>query len=309
MILSCEKVEYLGCQLGGEDRCQHHRSHPAHHNAVQLLAVERTGAFLYLVCDDLGADYMTNQNAGEQRHDRHEHGVGDKVKEIEELKAERLNRKRRLQEKEAKQARNKKRRKSKGSVMIFIIVALLIAIVSVIIGYNMMAPNDNGLGTAPTSTNSPASATNTPTDTANNVSSTSSPSNSASKNGYSKMTISGVTCVYPSTFNSNPTTGNQKLNLTDALGGATTTVPQEGKSGAPSDLMRDYARQTGGEVSYSRAGDDWYAVTVTTDDTVYHRKCVLKNGIAVYYDFSYSSMTSTAQKYTEYIDYMDSNFK
>ena len=85
-----------------------------------------------------------------------------KRKEIEELKAERLNRKRRLQEKEAKQARNKKRRKSKGSVMIFIIVALLIAIVSVIIGYNMMAPNDNGLGTAPTSTNSPASATNTP---------------------------------------------------------------------------------------------------------------------------------------------------
>ena len=193
--------------------------------------------------------------------------------------------------------------------MIFIIVALLIAIVSVIIGYNMMAPNDNGLGTAPTSTNSPASATNTPTDTANNVSSTSSPSNSASKNGYSKMTISGVTCVYPSTFNSNPTTGNQKLNLTDALGGATMTVSQEGQSGAPSDLMRDYARQTGGEVSYSRAGDDWYAVTVTTDDTVYHRKCVLKNGIAVYYDFSYSSMTSTAQKYTEYIDYMDSNFK
>ena len=189
--------------------------------------------------------------------------------------------------------------------MIFIIVALLIAIVSVIIGYNMMAPNDNGLGTAPTSTNSPASATNTPTDTANNVSSTSSPSNSASKNGYSKMTISGVTCVYPSTFNSNPTTGNQKLNLTDALGGATMTVSQEGKSGAPSDLMRDYARQTGGEVSYSRAGDDWYAVTVTTDDTVYHRKCVLKNGIAVYYDFSYSSMTSTAQKYTEYIDYME----
>lgn len=232
-----------------------------------------------------------------------------KRKEIEELKAERLNRKRRLQEKEAKQARNKKHRKSKGSVMIFIIVALLIAIVSVIIGYNMMAPNDNGLGTAPTSTNSPASATNMPTDTANNVSSTSSPSNSASKNGYSKMTISGVTCVYPSTFNSNPTTGNQKLNLTDALGGATMTVSQEGKSGAPSDLMRDYARQTGGEVSYSRAGDDWYAVTVTTDDTVYHRKCVLKNGIAVYYDFSYSSMTSTAQKYTEYIDYMDSNFK
>ena len=87
------------------------------------------------------------------------------------------------------------------------------------------------------------------------------------------------------------------------------TVSQEGKSGAPSDLMRDYARQTGGEVSYSRAGDDWYAVTVTTDDTVYHRKCVLKKGIAVYYDFSYSSMTSTAQKYTEYIDYMDSNFK
>ena len=52
---------------------------------MQLLAVERTGAFLYLVCDDLGADYMTNQDAGEQRHDRHEHGVGDKVKEVEEL--------------------------------------------------------------------------------------------------------------------------------------------------------------------------------------------------------------------------------
>ncbi len=86
------------------------------------------------------------------------------------------------------------------------------------------------------------------------------------------------------------------------------TVSQEGKSGAPSDLMRDYARQTGGEVSYSRAGDDWYAVTVTTDDTVYHRKCVLKNGIAVYYDFIFFNDFNSS-KYTEYIDYMDSNFK
>lgn len=231
-----------------------------------------------------------------------------KRKEIEELKAERLNRKRRLQEKEAKQARNKKRRKSKGNVVIFLVVALLIAIVSVIIGYNMMSPSDNGLGTTHNSTNTPASATNKPAETAK-VSTTEAPSNSASKNGYSTMTISGVTCVYPSTFNSNPTTGNQKLNVTDALGGATMTVSQEGKSGAPADLMRDYARQTGGEVSYSRAGDDWYAVTITTSDTVYHRKCVLKNGIAVYYDFSYSAMSSATQKYTEYIDYMDSNFK
>ena len=72
------------------------------------------------------------------------------------------------------------------------------------------------------------------------------------------MTISGVTCVYPSTFNSNPTTGNQKLNLTDALGGATMTVSQEGKSGAPSDLMRDYARQTGGD----DVDDTLFAVSV-----------------------------------------------
>ena len=76
----------------------------------------------------------------------------------------------------------------------------------------------------------------------------------------------------------------------------------------PKNLMLEYAGQ-GGTASYSRAGDDWYAITIENNGTVTHRKCILRNGIAIYYDFSYDSSSSSVKKYGEHISYIDSNFK
>lgn len=218
-----------------------------------------------------------------------------KRQEIEELKAERLNRKRRLEEKERKQALKKKRRKKKGNVFLFVIILLLAAALSMIIGYKMMS-DDNTAG----STASQSSTTTAPL---------SSSAPSSDKNGYTSVTVGNVTCPYPSTFRSNATTGSEKLNLTDTLGGATMTVKQEGKSGQPKDLMLAYLDEIGGKATYSHAGSEWYAITVNSADKVYHRKCILRNGIAVYYDFIYDAASSAAQKYNEYIEYIDSKFE
>lgn len=236
---------------------------------------------------------------GQSVRKNNQNGQLSKREEIEELKAERLNRKRRLQEKEKKQAINKKRRKKKSRTFMFFIVAILIAILSIIIGYNMVDDTKNSQSAIP-------DASSTPTATAT---ASASPEQQADKNGYAKLTISGISCIYPSSFNSNPVSGNEKLNLTDALGGANMTVTQEGKSGNVTELMRDYSTQMGGEVTYSRAGDDWYVITISLDDTIYHRKCILRNGIAVYYDFSYMASASTAQKYEGYINDIDNSFK
>lgn len=241
-------------------------------------------------CDRCGQSVRKNKQSSQSA----------KRQEIEELKAERLNRKKRLAEKEAKQVRVKKRKNKGGITAIFLIAALLIAVVSCIIGYNLMLPD--------TQSNLPIS-TDVPTATTAATQIPSSATAAPSKDGYTTITIGAITCPYPSDFHSNPVTGNEKLNLTDALGGATMIVSQEGKSGTATELMRDHVRQTGGTLTYNRAGDDWYAVTAEVSGTAYHRKCIIRNGIATYYDFSYNAQSASKQKYTEYIEYIDSNFK
>ncbi len=220
-----------------------------------------------------------------------------KRREIEALQTERLNRKKRLEEKEAKRAQNKKRKKSGGRAFGLAVVVLALAVLSVVLGYKIMSPSR--------STDTIA-ATDTPQASTAQLTETASPD---MKTGYTSITIGSITCPYPSAFHSNTVSGNQKLNLTDALSGATLIVTQEGKSGSVNDLMREFARETGGEVSYSRAGSDWYALTAEAEGKIYHRKLALRNGIAVYYDFTYDASSTSAQKYEEYIEYIDANFK
>lgn len=221
-----------------------------------------------------------------------------KRQEIEELKTERLNRKKRLAEKEARQTQNKKKRRSGSNTFVFIIVILLIAVLSVIIGYNMFSKNEPiNINAGSTAAPGGTSAAATPQTSASSL-----------KSGYATITVGSVTCPYPSVFHTNTASGNEKLNLVDSLGGATMIVSQEGKTGVPKDLMLQYAEENG-NVTYSRAGDDWYAITVESGDTINHRKCIIRNGLAVYYDFSYKSSTSSGSKYEEYIDYIDANFK
>lgn len=245
-------------------------------------------------CDRCGQSVRKSSNSG----------TVTKRQEIEELKAERLNRKKRLAEKEAKQAAVKKRKKKKGGAVRLVFILLILAALSIIIGYILMSPKGSG-GLAP----SPAQLSGTAAPAASMAPVAASPAAQGVKSGYTSITVSGITCPYPSTFHSGTVTGNQKLSITDALGGASMTITQEGKSGSVNDLMREYAREKGGEISYSRAGTDWYAVTAQSQGNVYHRKCILRNGIAVYYDFTYSASSASSQKYNECIEYIDANFK
>lgn len=238
-------------------------------------------------CDRCGQSVRKNKPSAQEA----------KRREIEELKNERLNRKKRLAEKEAKQARNRKRKKKKSNGFAFIIVVLLIAILSMIIGYNIFSGDSN-------ETVSPSATTGA----VSTVTPASSQSSDVSKKGYAEIKIGSVTCPYPSAFHSNTTSGNEKLNLTDSFGGANMIVSQEAKSGEPKDIMAEYASKFS-EVSYSRAGSDWYAITVQEDGVVTHRKCVVRNSLAVYYDFSYNADSASAEKYTEIIGYIDANFK
>ena len=87
-------------------------------------------------------------------------------------------------------------------------------------------------------------------------------------------------------------------------------VSQEAKSGEPKELMKEYITTIGADDNPTmHAGSEWYSVTATVDDKVHHRKCIVRNGLAVYYDFEYDASSSSAKKYVEYIDYIDSNFK
>lgn len=219
-----------------------------------------------------------------------------KRQEIEELKTERLNRKKRLAEQEAKQFAKKKRKKKSGNTFAFLIVIVLIAIVSIIIGYNIFPNNGNVSQPSATNTATAAPAVS-PSATA-----------TSAKAGYTMLTIGNITCPYPSDFHSNTVTAGEKLNATDPLGGAVMIVAQEGKGGVPKDMMMEYA-SLGSNVSYSRAGDDWYAITLELDGKINHRKCIVRNGISVYYDFTYDATSSSVKRYQDYISYIDSNFK
>lgn len=226
-------------------------------------------------------------------------------REIEELKAERLNRKKRLEEKEARQQERKikKRRKKRGGgVIIFLIIVILIAVLSVIIGYNIF-PSDGGTDSAL----EPVS----PTSAADNAVPTAAAETSADK--YSEITVGNINIPYPTEFYTNTSSGNEKLNIVDSLGGATMIVAQEARNGEITELIKEYIASIGANDSNTgpemRAGTDWYSVTAEVDGKVYHRKCIVRNGLAVYYDFTYDASSTSSKKYEDYISYIDSKFK
>lgn len=239
-------------------------------------------------CDRCGQSVRKNNQNGQPTRRR----------EIEELREERLNRKKRLAEKQAKQSENRRRKKKKSNVFALILIVIIIGMVSFLIGYWRMDSTSNSSDNSVQTTAAPV-VTETPESTAK------------VKSGYSSITIGNLTCPYPADFHANTTASNEKLNITDPLGGATMIVAQDGKTGEPKDLMLEYLNEIGGTVedNASHAGSDKYDITVNSGDKVYHRKCILKNGIAVYYDFVYSKGSSSESKYKEYIEYIDANFK
>ncbi len=243
-------------------------------------------------CDRCGQSVRKNRESSRDARQR----------EIEELKAERLNRKKRLAEKEAKQARSKERIKSKSHAFIFVIIIVLIAAASVLIGYNMFP--DNNTESAAVNTAAPSAVVASPVPSA-------SPSagGQSLKDGYSQVTVANITCPYPSSFRSNTTSGSEKINLTDTLGGAGMIIAQDTKIGEPKDMMKEYMAQIGATGDPEmHAASEWYSITAEVNGKVYHRKCIVRNGLSVYYDFTYDAASTAASKYKDYINYIDANF-
>lgn len=225
--------------------------------------------------------------------------------EIRELQEERLNRKKRLAEKEERQQRaREKRRKSRGrNAVIYIIVLLLITLASVMVGYFYFSGigTENTQGsygddiTLPVATESPQQS-----------------ENSASGAEYAEITVGNVRCPYPTVFHSGSTTGNEKMSLIDPLGGAKMVIAQEVMDGSLTELAKSYIREIGASSATEMKSNDSessYTVTAEVNGTVYHRKCVVRSKLAVYYDFEYSASSGSASTYEKYIETIDSRFK
>lgn len=230
-----------------------------------------------------------------------------KHREIKQLQEERLNRKKRLEEKENRhrELKNKNKKQRRSGVVVFILVVLLLGVLAAIVSYSVVSSTSGTSGTSGkvTATSKPSSGDETektPMPTA------------ASTDKYSDITVSGIKVPYPSSFYTNTPSGNDKLNLTDSLGGATMKVGQEVRTGEIADLTKEYISSIGAENNSdmkAKSGSDWYSVTAEVDGKVYHRKCIIRNNLAVYYDFAYDSSSTTEKKYEDYISYIDANFK
>lgn len=232
-----------------------------------------------------------------------ENGQAARHKEIEELREERLNRKKRLAEKEERQRTvREKRRKSRGRrAAIYIFVLLLITLASVLVGYFFFAGKSGGNESAP-GVITEQTVTAAPVQTA-------APAQSGE---YAEITVGNVRCPYPAAFHSGSTSGNVKMSLTDPLGGAKMVISQEVIEGELTELAKGYLSQIGATSATEMKSNDSessYTVTAEVNGTVYHRKCVVRNKLAVYYDFEYSASSGSASAYQKYIETIDSRFK
>ncbi|MCD8390285.1 MAG: zinc ribbon domain-containing protein [Firmicutes bacterium] len=232
-----------------------------------------------------------------------------KYRQIEEIHKERTVRKQHQQEKAIKRKQQKEKALKRTRAMVLVLLLLIIALICVLIGYISMS-NDGGMKDMDDLRQENISATEEPeaTASANVVITTTSPSEIDTD--YTQYAISGQTVSYPSSFVSVDTQGGESIRLTDESGGGVITIGQETPSGSANEMMGEYYSKAGlsGEPEVSTANQTRYLITYTLDGTVTHRKLVIKNGAAVYYEFTYSSSSSSKSEYEQYIEEMDALF-
>lgn len=250
--------------------------------------------------------------------------------EIEALKEERLNRKKRMAALEAEKAARKNKKKSirksskrKSHKLIYVIAIILIIFVTSIISYIATRKDSENadwktkdesieLNATPTSTQQPVSGAVDPSPSVlPTVAAEIENTDPINNDGYRVFSVSdNLDCPYPSVFIKKSTSGNVLLSIMDTTGGATMTITQEKYSSSTkaSELMKEYAQSAGGTIIYSLAGNNWYGITTTKDNMIYHRKCLLLDGKLTYYDFQYDQNSVSASQYESYIEYIDNAF-
>lgn len=252
-----------------------------------------------------------------------------KREEIEALKKERLNRKKKMAELEAKKAAEKRLRRkqrralSRNPKFIYITIAVLLIIVSSVVSYIINTYNSNSKSweaqdnsvalnstAAPTIEPSDTSATTAPIQTPlPTVTAETENTDVINADGYRVFKINEkMNFPYPTAFTKKAASDNVLLNLIDSTGGGSIVFKKDKAIGKATEMMKEYAQTLGGTISYSRAGDSWYGITVEKNNFVYHRKYLIAGNDALYYDFQYDKNSVSTAQYTEYITYMDTAF-
>lgn len=248
-----------------------------------------------------------------------------KQKQIEKLQKERLERKHRQERREAidkkrKEMRRQQRAKHGRTFMcIFSVIAAVIIIA--VISYRVTSKNSKNadwLNNGGEAVNTTAVPTMQPSITDAPVNPVAPGENdainsSAGKDDYKSFELAnGMKIPYPEVFDKDEVSGCEKLNLTDDFGGGATMVVcyDEYPGGTSSELMKKFASDSKGEITYSLAGSNWYGITMDNDGEISHRKYIIDsdNDVVVYYDFVYENDSDYAEDYEGYIEYIDSVF-
>ncbi len=235
-------------------------------------------------------------------------------KEIEELAQSRIKRNKKLKEQE--NINNpKKQGISDRSVIIIILVVIIVILLASILGtyfWLVGATNDeiwrsqdgsvvmNATPTPEVINNNENTPSSTPFTLTGNV----------NEDGYSAYEFDGKKFMYPSVFKKSNTNDVVKLRLTDTEGeGIIELDVQNAVKSKAHDLMLKFAQENPeNEVISSRAGANWYIIDLESAGVLTHRKCVISNGLAISYNFTYNADSRYTQLYEQYIEYMDDSF-
>ncbi len=250
-----------------------------------------------------------------------------KREEIEALKQERLNRKKKMAELEAKKAAEKKNRRKqrkafrKNPKFIYITAIILIIIVSAAVSYMITVSDSKDANWKTTDNSVELNSTSAPTIRPDDPSITPAPTSTAlptvasepentdpvNADGYRVFTTpNNIEFPYPTAFTKKNAGDSSLLNLMDSVGGGSISLKEDKPNGMKSaEMMKEYAQSLGGTISYSRAGDNWYSITLEKNNFIYHRKCLIQGSKVLYYDFQYDKSSVSAAQYLVYIDYMD----
>ena len=210
--------------------------------------------------------------------------------------------------------KKKKRISDKSIILLVILGVLLIMTVPAVVSYNIMTDNSkNALwrtqdGSAKMNATPTPKATNEPKK--DDSSTLYTLTDNINEDGYAEYEFDKKVFLYPADFVKANTGGESRLKVVDSVGDGVIELKIESdKDQKPQQLMLDYAQGDGAnEVQSSRAGDDWYTIDLINAENFIHRKCVLVNGAAISYTFTYPAGSRYKSLYKQYGEYMDEKF-
>ena len=232
--------------------------------------------------------------------------IKSKRARAEEIHREQINRKK-LREAKEKKKQIKRRKARRRAVTLCVIVGILIlGVVCAVCAYIAMSGNSSiksvdDVVNEDIAQSSPAATTSQ---------STTSAVSSNPNMSFRIYEYGGISCPYPESFESVPSANDELMRLIDEVGGAVITISHMAVSGAARDMMTAYYDEVSqlGKVTENRSGSDGYIVTYETDTTIFHRKCVIKDNVALMYNFEYDKSSAKVKDYESCIENLDETF-